>query len=282
MQEKAVFLCDAERKFYAQKIKCDYILQGDKSSRLFHSFVKRNAERSFISSLIKDDGTSTSSMEEIQEEFLGYYVNLLGARQEIQGFDAIAMDSGPKVTYTQADFLIKRITKEDIKAALFDVGNDRSPEPDRYASYFFKKAWNLEDDFCAAVNEFFETGKLCRQANHSVISLIPKNAHAMTVSDFRPISCCNVFYKVITKLLAARLGVILPNIIEKAQSAFVKGRSVVENIHQTQEIMRGYTRKRTSSKYTLKIDIRKSYDTISREFSKKVLQALDFPVIFIN
>lgn len=52
----------------------------DKSSRFFHSLVKRNAKRNFIAS-IKDDVTSASSMKEIQEELLGYYINLLGSRQ---------------------------------------------------------------------------------------------------------------------------------------------------------------------------------------------------------
>lgn len=57
---------------------------------------------------------------------------------------------------------------------------------------------------------------------------------------------------------------------------------MVENIHLEQEIMRGYTRKRTSPKCSLKIDIRKAYDTISWEFLKKVLHALHLPIKFID
>lgn len=112
----------------------------------------------------------------------------------------------------------------------------------------------MEDDFCAAVNGFFETGRLI-QTNHSIISLIPKKEHATIMGDFRPISCCNFFYKVITKILAARLGVIVPSIMDKAQSTFVEGRSMVENINLAQEVMRDYTRKRTSPKCTLKIEV---------------------------
>lgn len=73
----------------------------------------------------------------------------------------------------------------------------------------------------------------------------------------------------------------LPSIIDKSQSTFVKDRSMVENIHLAQEIFRGYTRKRTSPKCTLKIDIWKAYDTVSWDFLK-VLHTLRFPDIFIR
>lgn len=130
--------------------------------------------------------------------------------------------------------------------------------------------------------EFFRTGKLLKQLNHCIISLIPKSGRAALVGDFRPISCCNVVYKVITKLLADRMGSVLPLIIDKAQSAFVKGRSMVENIYLAQEIMRDYGRKRTTPKCTLKIDIRKSYDTISWGFSYGFLKELCFSDVFIS
>lgn len=102
------------------------------------------------------------------------------------------------------------------------------------------------------------------------------------MGDFRPVSCCNIFYKIITKLLAGRLSYILLNLIDKAPSTFVKGRSIVENIYLAQESIRGYNRKRTPPKCTMKIDIRKAYDTISWEFLEKVLLALHFPTIFVN
>lgn len=66
--------------------------------------------------------------------------------------------------------------------------------------------------------------------NHLVIALIPKTQNASTTANFRLISCCNVFYKFIIKLLATRLSTVLPFIIDKAQSTYVKDRSMVENI----------------------------------------------------
>ncbi|KAI5653888.1 hypothetical protein M9H77_31075 [Catharanthus roseus] len=84
LQAKATFFIDAERKFLAQKTKGEFLLKGDKSTKLFHSLVKRNAKKNFIAALTNEDGTSTTSLNEVQEEFLMYYGNLLGTRQDVR------------------------------------------------------------------------------------------------------------------------------------------------------------------------------------------------------
>lgn len=84
----------------------------------------------------------------------------------------------------------------------------------------------MGDDVTATVEKFFVSGCLLKQLNHTTISLIPKKQHDLTVSDFRPISCCNVIYKVITKVLSHRLAQVLPEIINEAQGAFVAGRNI--------------------------------------------------------
>jgi len=63
------------------------------------------------------------------------------------------------------------------------------------------------------VQDFFELGAVLKQINHSIIALIPKLANASSASDFHPISCCNVIYKVIAKILAVRLSHALATII---------------------------------------------------------------------
>ncbi|KAI5664152.1 hypothetical protein M9H77_23475 [Catharanthus roseus] len=85
LQAKAAFFIDAERKFLTQKTKCEILLKSDKSTKLFHSLVKRNSKKNFIAALTKEGGTSTTSFNEVQEELLMYYGNLLGTRQDIGG-----------------------------------------------------------------------------------------------------------------------------------------------------------------------------------------------------
>ena len=66
--------------------------------------------------------------------------------------------------------------------------------------------------------------------NHNFITLIPKVGNTESVSEFRPISLCNLLYKIISKVIANRLKPILNSIISEAQSAFIADRLIADNI----------------------------------------------------
>ena len=135
----------------------------------------------------------------------------------------------------------------DIKHALFTIDDAKAPRPDGFSPCFFKKSWDvIGEDFCLAMQNFFESGALLKQINHSIIALIPKSANASYALDFHSISCCNVIYKVIAKILAMRLSHALATIISPMQNAFLGGRLMADNIHLVQEFLRNYERKHTS------------------------------------
>ncbi|CAH9115366.1 unnamed protein product [Cuscuta europaea] len=280
--KRARFLSEAECNFFQQKAKATHILEADKGTRYFHAIVKRKTTKNTIAAITLEDGSLTTSLEQVGNEFVNFFVDLFGSVGETQQFDPRILDSGPKVEPSVHASLISPIDVKDIKAALFDIGDDKAPGPDGYSSAFFKSNWNLVgDDLVQATKEFFRTGKLLKQINHTVIALIPKTTHSPKVSDFRPISCTNVLYKVITKILAARLIPCLPGLIDLAQGAFVDGRLMFDNIFLAQELVRGYMRKRISPRCMIKVDLRKAYDTISWDFLQNALQGLGFPEKFI-
>lgn len=82
----------------------------------------------------------------------------------------------------------------------------------------------------------------------------------MTMNDFRPISCCNTVYKCISQLIARRFSQILPSLIDKVQGAFVKGRSISDNILVAQEILKGHSNSRNAPSAVFKMDIHKAFD----------------------
>ncbi|XP_022867239.1 uncharacterized protein LOC111386969 [Olea europaea var. sylvestris] len=177
--------------------------------------------------------------------------------------------------------LIQASMNFNIKETLFRIEDDKSPRPDGYTSCLFKSAWGcIEHDFVEAIMEFFSSGSILKQINHAVIALVQNSSHNPSFGDYRPISCCNVICKVITKTLASRLRPILGDIVDQAQTAFIECRSMTENIHLAQELLRQYNRKRVTSRCLLKIDIRKAYDLVSWDFLKSVLEGLNFPLRF--
>ncbi|XP_022865369.1 uncharacterized protein LOC111385226 [Olea europaea var. sylvestris] len=107
---------------------------------------------------------------------------------------------------------------------------------------FSKKSWDIAgNDFMEAIEDFFASRSLLKQINHTIIALVPKGNHSTLVGDYRPTHCCNVFYKVITKIIASRLK---PMFVDQAQTTVVEGRSMIENIYLAQELLRQYNSKR--------------------------------------
>lgn len=135
----------------------------------------------------------------IVNEFIGFYKNLLGSCVDRTPLNLEVILDGPTAREDQWDGLLSSFSKEDVRVALFDIDNEKSPGPDGYGSFFIKFAWPIiSDDIFLAVQEFFKSGKLLKQWNHVVIALIPKSDASNKVKDYRPISCCTVIYKIIS------------------------------------------------------------------------------------
>ncbi|KAL0287399.1 UNVERIFIED_CONTAM: hypothetical protein Scaly_2765900 [Sesamum calycinum] len=186
------------------------------------------------------------------------------------------------LTLEEASFLIRPVTREEIKEAIFDIDEESAPGPDGYTSAFFKTAWPVVGQAISeAICEFFRTGQLLKQVNTTLLALIPKVNLPSYVSDYRPISCCNVLYKAITKVIVKRMQPI-HLLIDFSQTAFVPGRSIADNILLAQELLAGYNQRRLPPRCTIKVDIQKAYDSVEWDFLLEVLRLFNFPPRFVG
>ncbi|XP_038993013.1 uncharacterized protein LOC120116661 [Hibiscus syriacus] len=118
--------------------------------------------------------------------------------------------------------------------------------------------------------------------NATSIVLVPKISNPCKVKDFKPISCCSVVYKAISKILVSRLTNVLPDLVTLNQNAFIKGKSIIDNTLLSQELVRGYGRKSISPRCSLKVDLHKAFDTLNWGFISSVLKAIGLPQTFIT
>lgn len=102
------------------------------------------------------------------------------------------------------------------------------------------------------------------QAIINEIVLIPKISNLSNLANFKPISLCTILYKIVSKVLANRLQGIIGKCIDIAQSAFVLGRLISNNVLVAYEILHTYQQKWTGRKgyMAMKLDMRKAYDRV--------------------
>ncbi|KAK4381007.1 hypothetical protein Sango_3009400 [Sesamum angolense] len=172
------------------------------------------------------------------------------------------------ISENEATQISSHVQRSEIKEALFDINEDSAPGLDGFSSGFFKATWAVTgEDVCRAVMEFFNNGRLLKQLNATLITLIPMVQLPTKVGDFRPISCCNVVYKIITKIMVKRMQLVLEKLVDNCQNAFVPGRSISDNILLAQELVSGYNQKKLPPRCTIKVDLQKAYDMVNWDYS---------------
>uniref|UniRef100_A0A8I6X1B9 Reverse transcriptase domain-containing protein n=1 Tax=Hordeum vulgare subsp. vulgare TaxID=112509 RepID=A0A8I6X1B9_HORVV len=151
--------------------------------------------------------------------------------------------------------------------------------------FFYQKFWPLlSDDWTKEILAAINSGVIPEGWNSTTIFLIPKVDNPEKVAQFQSISLCNVVYKVISKMLASRLKVLLSDITSVTQSAFVPERIIMDNLIVSYECF--YTmNKRKKGKLgacAVKLDMHKAYDHIEWVFVEAILSKLGFDASWIK
>lgn len=136
----------------------------------------------------------------------------------------------PIVTEEDNGVLYRVPLEDKINLAVDNLGPLKAPGLDDMSALFFQHYWSIvECDLGAMVQHFFRHVFLLKQLNHTFLVLIPKVEHPSKIKQYRPISLCNVAYKVILKILTNRLKGVNHRLISHYQAAFVPERTIQEN-----------------------------------------------------
>lgn len=114
--------------------------------------------------------------------------------------------------------------------------------------------------------------------------LISKVKVLRKMVDFWPINIYSVIYKIVIKVLASHLKLVLPSLISDTQSAFVPGRLIIDNVIVAFELMHSLGEKRNGRKgwMALKLVMSKAYGRVEWPFLVGMTQRLGFPELWIN
>ncbi|KAI9169068.1 hypothetical protein LWI28_006417 [Acer negundo] len=179
-----------------------------------------------------------------------------------------------------SDFLDSPFSASDVKKALFDMFPTKANGPNGMLALFCQRFWVMVgDSMTAACLRTLNDGDPLETVNDTLITLISKAAHPTRMSEFRPISLCNMMYKIVVKTLANRFRLALGDLISEAQSAFVPGRLITDNAvigFECIHVIRNKKCKKGSM--ALKLDMSKAYDMVEWNFLASMIIKLGFSV----
>lgn len=194
----------------------------------------------------------------------------------LQGLGSLQI---PKLDADQRNYLDRPVKNEEVELAVFQLGPQKSLSPDGIPAFFYQDLWKIvRQDIFNFVHAFFHSGNLLKSLNQTFIALIPKIRDPKEVAHFRPISLCNVTYKIISKNLVSRLKPFMDSLITPYQNAFIQGRNITDNILLAHEIfdMLGKKKHHKFGFGALKIDMSKAYARVNWNFLKAVLISMNF------
>ena len=264
---------DKEERMWRQRSRTMYLKDEDRNTRFFHCQATQRQRRNLIIGIKDQANIWCTKPDQISAIFLAYYQQLFSSSNPVA---LVAdLDSIPQiVTEDMNECLIGEFHAWEVELALKQMMPLKAPGPDGMPPLFYQNFWELvRGDVIQDILCLLNSGSLPKSLNHTFITLIPKTKNPENVTKFKPISLCNVLYKFFSKVLANRLKRVLPNIISEHQSAFLKGRLIIDNILVAFETLR-YMKNHNSGNsafMALKLDMSKAYDRVEWSFLKVVM-----------
>ncbi|PKA63611.1 hypothetical protein AXF42_Ash005506 [Apostasia shenzhenica] len=221
---------EREEILWKQLARVEWLKHRDRNTTYFHSTANKYREMNFILFLKDDNGKTFNDSLSMQELTVDYFKKLLSSEAP-QNMEHITSRVQKHLTQEAMDSLQAQFNKEEIMKALFQIHPTKAPGPDGFHSLFYQKFWDLiEDEVSKFALSVLNEGRSLKDVNQTNSVLIPKGLGIHHLKGLRPIILCNVIYKIIVKVLANKLKLVLLNVISDNQSAFVSKRLTSDNI----------------------------------------------------
>jgi hypothetical protein len=257
-------LLEQEEVKWKQRAKEDWLRYGDRNTKYFHACATQKKRRNTVEQIKNEEGEMCLTPEAIEGAFVNYYTKLFTSARP-HNVEACTSVIGGKVTVAMNNCLLAEFTLTEIKKALDQMAPFKAPGPDGFTAEFYQQNWEtVGQEVCDAALHFLNSGQMDSAINATNIALIPKVKNPNCVTEFRPISLCNVLYKIVSKVLANRLKATLPMVISPNQSAFLPGRLITDNILAAYETLHTmHTRLWSKVGFMgIKLDMSKAYDRV--------------------
>ncbi|MCH87417.1 LINE-1 reverse transcriptase like, partial [Trifolium medium] len=256
-----------------QRSRTKWLKEGDANTWYFHSCLTARKRGNNISVLRTSDGWVEGPVnvrEATVTFFRKHFDNVEWNRPVLEGVVL------PVLSEERKGMRVSIFTMDEIEAAIKSSDGSKCPGPDGFNFAFLKEFWGLmRNEIRILFDQFHANDCVPKCLMSYFLTLVPKIKSPQSLGDFRPISLLGCLYKLLAKVLTSRLAKAIDPLIPKTQTAFLKGRQLVEGVVVVNEVI-DYAKKSGKECVILKVDFEKAYDSVDWSFLDFMLQKFGF------
>ena len=195
-------LQDKEAMMWAQRSRILWANQGDKNTKYFHSCASKRYRKNSMEGIRDEGGVWRTRQEDIGEVMVNYYKSLFTSTDG--RVSTGILDCVPTVIDEEMnESLCREFEASEAATALQQMVTLKAPGSDGMPPLFYQHFWStVNHDVTSSILSWLNSGTIPTPLNHTFIKLFPKIKYPEYAHQFRPISLCNVLYKIYSKILA--------------------------------------------------------------------------------
>ena len=277
MSDELFSVSRAHSSIFWQQSRALWLREWDANSKKFHGIMSSRRRGNLVSCFLVDK-VLIEGVDNVRNAVFSHFSTHFKSHDVVR--PSIEDLQFPSLSYREGAGLVKPFSLEEVKAAMWDCDNFKCPGPVDISFGFIKDFWEiLREDVMRFITEFHRNGRLTNRINSTFVALIPKVESPQRLNDFRPISRVGSLYKILAKVLANRLRLIIGSVISDSQSSFVKGRQILDGILVANEVVDD-ARRSNKDLLLFKVDFKKACDSIDWGYLDTVMHKMGFPVLW--
>uniref|UniRef100_A0A803PJK4 Reverse transcriptase domain-containing protein n=1 Tax=Cannabis sativa TaxID=3483 RepID=A0A803PJK4_CANSA len=275
-----------EEDYWHQRSRSSWLKSGDSNTKYFHQKASSRKAANKITKLTDSNGIVHSTQHGISNIIQEYFCNIFSTEGVHSAAIQNVLATVPcLLTIEMQEALSTPLTAEEVYQALKSMTEDGSPGLDGMSVMFYTNYWQIVgESVTKTVLKVLNEGGDPSSFNSTLITLIPKVKKPTTMSHLRPISLCNVLYKLVSKTIVLRMKPHLNSIISESQRAFLPSRLITDNILVAFELIHSlkHLKRGKQGFAAIKLDMSKAFDRMEWHFIKGMMLTMGFPSLLVD